>query len=181
MKLRNVCVGLVTMAAGAALYAFQDQGHAMEMPKPSAEHKVLQRAVGTWDAAIDMMGQASKGTMTVELGPGGFTTVNHFKADMGGTPFEGRGLDGYDPTKKKFVAVWADSWSASPMFSEGTWDEKTQTLSMSGDMPDMTGKMVKHRLTYMWTDNDHLDFAIAAPGADGKEAVGLTIKYTRKK
>jgi hypothetical protein len=186
MKLRFLSIALATVTVGAALYAFQDKkeppkGQAMETPKPSAEHKALQRAVGNWDAALDMMGQPSKGTMMVESGPGGFTTLTHFKSDMNGAPFEGRGIDGYDVNKKKFVSIWVDSMAASPMLTEGSWDEKSQTMTMFGDAPDMTGKVVKHRLVTKWTDNDHMDFEIFAPGADGKEASMLKIKYARKK
>jgi hypothetical protein len=180
MKLRTLSLSLIALAAGATLYAFQDK---MQMPTPSAEHKVLERTIGTWEAELDMGAgaQPAKGTMVIERGPGGFTVISHFNADMGGMPFEGRGIDGYDPAKKKYVSIWVDSMSAAPMQTEGTWDEKTQTSIMFGDMPDMTtGKMVKHRLVTKWTGNDQMDFTIFAPGADGKETPSLKIKYTRK-
>ena len=152
----------------------------MQTPQPSAEHKLLHRCVGTWDATMNMMGQASKGTMVVELGPGGFTTISHFKGDMLGMTFEGRGIDGYDATKKKFVSIWTDNMIPAPMFTDGTWDEKTQTMSMFGEMSDMTGKMAKHRLATTYTGADAMDFRVYALGADGKETPSFDIHYARK-
>ena len=181
MNLRTSMLSLIALAAGAALYAFQDQS---PMPTPSAEHKVLERNIGTWDAALDMGpgAEPAKGAMVIERGPGGFTVVTHFNTDMGGMPFEGRGIDGYDPLKKKYVSVWVDSMAAAPMMMEGAWDEKAQTMTMFGEMLDMTtGKMAKHKLITKWTGNDQMDFTIFAPGADGKETASLKIKYTRKK
>src|SRR5689334_24159823 len=118
--IRALVISCVALACGATLWAFQDKGGAqaqeMAPPQATAEHKQLQRAVGTWDAEMDMMGMKSKGTMTIEAGPGGFTTFSHFHGDMMGMPFEGRGLDAYDATKKKFVSVWTDNMITSPMF-----------------------------------------------------------------
>lgn len=180
MKFRTLFLSLAAVAASAAVYAFQPN---MQMPTAGAEHKALQRAVGNWDATLDMgEGEPSKGTMLVEAGPGGFTILSHFKADMGGMPFEGRAIDGYDPIKKKFVSVWADSMTPAPMFSEGTWDEKSQTLTMHGDMLDQgSGKIVKHKLTTKWTGNDHMDFNVSVVGAEGKDVTTLKIAYVRKK
>lgn len=180
MKIRALFLSLATVAAGAGLYAFQD---GMGMPAPSAEHKVLHRSIGTWDASMDAgMPEPAKGTMIVEAGPGEFTILTHFKADMGGMPFEGRGIDGYDPVKKKYVSMWVDSTIEAPMLMEGSWDEKTQTTTMYGEMRDMaSGKMVKHKLVTKWTGNDQMDFIVSAPGADGKDVQAFSIKYTRKK
>ncbi len=178
---RFFALPLVALLVGASVWAFQDPGGAQAMPQPSAEHKALHRSVGTWDATIDMMGQTSKGSLTIELGPGGFSVFSHFTGTVMGGPFEGRGIDGYDPGKKKYVSWWTDSMAPAPGLTEGTWDEKTQTMTMQGDMPDMTGKMVKHRLVTKWTSNDTMDFEIFAPGPDGKEMGGFKIHYTRKK
>jgi hypothetical protein len=178
---RTFALSLVALVIGASVWAFQDPGAAPQMPQPGAEHKLLQRSVGTWEATVDMMGQTSKGTMTIELGPGGFTTLSHFNGSMMGGPFEGRGIDGYDASKKKFVSWWTDSMTAAPLLTEGSWDEKTQTMTMQGEMLDMSGTMQKHRFVTKYTGNDTIDFQIFGPGPDGKESGDFKIHYTRKK
>ena len=65
----------------------------------------------------------------------------------------GHGVNGYDPMKKQYVSVWCDSMMPSPSFFWGTMDEKTKTLTMTGDMV----------------------------GEDGKDAEMVKIEYTRKK
>lgn len=181
--IRTHVLAFTLLFAGAAAWAFQDGGQeaAPGMPRPGAEHKLLLRGIGTWDASIDMLGQASKGTMQIEAGPGGFTTFSRFSGDMGGMAFEGRGVDGYDENKKKFVSLWTDTMVPYPILMDGTWDEKAQTMTMFGDMPDMTGKLVKHRLVTKWSGGDVMDFEVFTPGADGKDASAFKIHYARKK
>ena len=75
-------------------------------PKPGPEHERLKKMEGTWEASIKTPGGESKGTATYKMDLGGFWLLSNFKADFGGQPFEGRGADGYDPMKKKYVAGW---------------------------------------------------------------------------
>ena len=130
---------------------------------------------------MEMMGQSSKGQMTVELGPGGFTTFSTFKGEMMGMPFEGRGVDGYDANQKPFISLWADNMAPSPTMLEGTYDEKTKTMTMFGEMMDMTGKMAKHRYVTTWPDENSMKFEVFGPGPDGKDVSSFTINYKRTK
>lgn len=171
---------LAAAVLGTAVWAFR-QDAAMEMPQPGPEHKLLARAVGKWDSTMEMMGQSSKGQMTVELGPGGFTTVSSFTSDMMGMPFIGRGIDGYDVNKKKFVTMWVDNMTPSPTLLEGTHDEKTNTLTMFGEMVGPSGKLEKHRYVTTWPDENTMKFEVFAQGADGKEVSSFTILYKRSK
>ncbi len=177
---RTFALSFAALLLGASVWAFQDPGAPPQMPQPGAEHKALHRSVGTWDATVEMMGETSKGTMIVELGPGGFTTLTRYEGSMMGGPFEGRGIDGYDASKKKYVAIWTDSMSAAPVFTEGTWDEKSSTLTMQGEMLGMSGKMEKAKFVTKWTGNDTMDFEIFAPGPDGKDASMGKIHYARQ-
>ena len=86
------------------------------MPTPGPEHEMLKKDVGTWDATVEMFmapgapPAVSKGTETVTM-LGGFWQVGEFKSEMIGQPFEGQGITGYDPAKKKFVGTWVDTMS----------------------------------------------------------------------
>jgi hypothetical protein len=92
--------------------------------------------------------------------------------------FSGRGLDTYDPAKKKFVAVWVDSMSTSPMVMEGTYDKEKKTLTLSGEGPGMDGKPTKYKSVSVMPDDDTINFSMYV--ADGPQPA-FTITYKRKK
>jgi hypothetical protein len=153
---------------------------AQEPPQP--EHQLLKEDEGTWLAVCKMSdGSESKGVMTSKMECGGLWLVSNFEADFGEQKFQGKGLDTYDPVTKKFVSVWVDSWATTPMNLEGTYDEKTKTMTMVGESRGPDGKPTKHRLTSTHKDKDHHSFEMFVVGADGKETSMMTIEYTRKK
>jgi hypothetical protein len=154
---------------------------AQELPKPGPEHEMLKQMEGTWDATIKMMGQESKGTMKYKMGLGGLWLMSHFEGDFGGMKFEGQGMDTYNPAKKKYIGIWADSFETEPMISEGDFNKETKTLTMNGVGPGPDGKPAKYKSTVKMIDADTMEFTMAGPGPDGKEGVMMTISYKRKK
>jgi len=141
---------------------------------------------GTWDAVVKtkMPGEPateSKGSMVWKMDLGGLWLVGDFKSSFGDLPFTGKGLDSYDARKKKYVSVWVDSFGTAPMIAEGSYDAATKTMTMTADYPGPDGKPVKHTMVTVLKGNDSMVFTMATPGKDGKEQVGLTITYTRKK
>ena len=151
-----------------------------EPPKPGAEHEHLKQMEGTWDATIKAGGQESKGTMTYKMGMGGYWLVSHFQGEFGGQKFEGRGMDTYDPFKKKYVSAWADSMAPFLLVMEGDLDKESKALTMTGMGPSPAG-IVKYKAVTKMPDADSMEFNLSAPGEGGKEAVMLTIVYKRKK
>jgi hypothetical protein len=179
MKLRSLVLSFAGLALGATLWAFQQEGEQMgPPPEPSAEHKLLHDWVGTWDATIHIAEPPSKGTMVVELGPGGYTVQSEFTGDMGpmGT-FHGRGMDGYDQFKKKYVSIWTDSTAPVIMTFEGTWDASTKSMTSYGDMLGPKG-MAKSKLVNKWIDKDNVEFTMTP--VDAPDQV-FKIVYKRKK
>jgi hypothetical protein len=153
-----------------------------EMPKPGPEHERLKKFEGTWDATIKTPGGESKGTMMYKLDVGGFWLLSSFKASFGGQPFEGRGADGYDPMKKKYVSAWIDSMSPILMTFEGTLDKDGKTLTQIGEGPPVTdGKLTKLKSVTEMKDDDTMVFTMSARDKDGKYQTMLTITYKRKK
>lgn len=148
--------------------------------KPGPEHDMLKDLVGTWKAEIKAGDMTSEGTMTYKMELGGLWLVSKFEGDLGGMKFEGRGLDTYNPMKKKYVSVWADSMSPMPLVSEGTYDKEKKELVLYGEMPGDDGKPVKAKMVSTYKDKDTIDFTLASV-KDGKENVMLSIHYTRKK
>ncbi len=159
---------------------------AQEPPKPGPEHAMLKELEGTWDAVMTMAGApkdapASKGTQIYKMECGGLWLSSKFEGDFAGMKFEGRGIDGYDQAKKKYIAIWVDSMSGAPLLMEGTRDEKTKVLTLMGDHPGPDGKPAKFMTKSLSRDKNHHTFTMYLIGEDKKELEMMTIEYTRKK
>jgi hypothetical protein len=175
----------------AAVFAFtvlSQVAFAQEQPppaKPGPEHDILKEMVGTWDAVLQMTGTpkeaASKGKSVYKMECGGLWLTSTFEGDFAGAKFEGRGIDGYDQFKKKYTGVWIDSMSSTPMFFEGTRDEKTKVLTMTTEHPGPDGKLAKWKTQSSSKDKDHHTFKMFLVGEGGKDEEMFTIEYTRKK
>lgn len=166
---------LIIFAAAAA-------GQQPEVPKPGPEQALLQEMVGTWDCTVKMSETPgeSKGTSVSRMGLAGQWLMTDFEADLGGLPFQGHGLDSYDRAKKKYVSIWVDSMSTSPIVMEGDYDARTKTMTMTGEGPGMTGATVKYRNTTTHTDKDHQTFRMYLVEG-GEDTLMLTVEYTRRK
>ncbi len=171
-KLFIVSIALCLLATADRLTAQQPE------VKPGPEHMKLKESEGTWDATIKSKDGDSKGTFMFKLDLNGLWLMEHFKADFGGMAFEGRGATSYDPTKKKYVSVWIDSMSTSPMISEGTYDAAKKTMTMKGDMPMPDGKNMKVTLTTV--DNDANNKTFTIHGDDKGDFEILRITYKRR-
>ena len=182
-------VAIVTLLfSGTALLAQDAKGKqdpqpgagADAMPKPGPQQAALAKAEGTWDAQMEMVGMPpSKGKSEQKMVLGGFWLEDRFTGSFGGMPFEGRGMTGYDSIAKKYVGTWCDSMTPGVMVTEGTFDEKTRTLTMVGEAYNETGTKVKHRLLTIHKDQNTVVFEMYVTGPDGKEMKAMTITYTR--
>jgi len=97
---------------------------------------------------------------------------------LGGQKFYGKGLDTSDARKKKYVRVWFDSMSTTPMTLEGTFDKEKKRLTMIGEGPGMDGKPAKWRSVSEMPDKDTVHFRMYVGSA--KDPM-FTIMYKRKK
>jgi hypothetical protein len=173
--------------AAQAPQAAEQKEAAPQMPKPGPEHAVLEKEQGSWDASVEIrMGppgappQFSKGVETATICCGGLWLLTDFKSDPTVEPFQGHGVAGYDPAKRKYVAMWVDSEITRPMTSEGTWDPAGKTLTMRGETTGPDGKKMAFRQVTVWKDDNTRQFTMYLQGADGKESPGLLIGYTRR-
>jgi hypothetical protein len=170
---RFLCMAVV---AGLIL---APSARAQDQPKPGPEHEVLKKLEGTWDATMNFAGMESKGTMVWKMDLGGLWLTSNFEGDFGGMKFQGRGFDSYDPMKKKYVAVWLDSMSTSPMTMEGTYNADTKTLTMVGEGPGVDGKPTKHKMESHIKDADNIVSKMSM--GEGAGAMTFEIVYKRKK
>jgi hypothetical protein len=149
------------------------------------QHKILAMETGVWDAdvALKVPGQEVKSTgVETNRMIGGKWLISEFKGEIFG-PFEGCGQNGYDAKKGKYVATWVDSMARSITLFEGSYDEKTKTLTLTGDAENSaTGEPMALRLETQFTGDDTRVFSEFARMGEQKEFVKLMeIKYTRRK
>jgi hypothetical protein len=174
-----LCLNIL-LAAGLAS-AQQEQQHP-PAPKPGPEHAHLNTLEGTWDALVTTSdGKKSKAEATYKMECAGLWIASDFKGEFEGKPFQGKGLDGYDPAKKKYVGVWVDSMITTPLFMEGSRDESSKTTTMTGECPGPDGKPMKMKAVTKEIDKDHMTFEMFMVGPDGKDTKAMTINSTRRK
>ncbi len=164
----------------------QDQQLPEGFPKPSPEHAILKKDVGRWDIDISMFfdGQEvkSKGSETVKmLGP--FWNVSDMQYEYMEMPMHGHAVVGYNPEKKKFVGSWHESSSPHLTTMEGTFDAKTNklTMLMKGKTPDGKDTRFKSIVTYEGKDSKTFEFFMLKPGSETEFVKNMEMKYTRAK
>jgi hypothetical protein len=169
-SLRILCA--IVLLAGSATVKGQ------EPAKPGPEHEILKKHVGTWEATMKIEGMESKGVSVYKMDLGGLWLASTFEGDFGGMKFSGRGFDTYDAAKKKYVAVWMDSMSTSPMLMEGTYDKEKKAMTLTGEGPGMDGKPMKFKSVSVMPDDDTINFSMYMGDAPQP---AFTITYKRKK
>jgi hypothetical protein len=151
------------------------KGDAPQAAKPGPEHAILKLFEGDWSATIKCWEkpgaepQTSKGSTQEKLVCNGFWLKSKVVGEYMGAPFQGFALTGYDPIKKKYLSLWIDTAGPYATTSEGTWDEKTRTLTTTGEctMPD--GKAMKFRSTQTIESSGKRVEKSYGIGPDGKE------------
>ena len=180
MRAQRTFVLVALVSAAAAISWAQGP----PMPKPGPEHELLKKDVGTWDATVEMMmppGPPSKGVETNVLGPGGLWVISDFKSEMMGAPFQGHGVAGWDPAKKKYVGTWVDSMSTGISVTESAYDPATKTSTGILEGPGPDGMPMKMKAVTQYQDDDTRVFTMYMKGPDGKEAPSMRITYKRRK
>jgi hypothetical protein len=150
-------------------------------PSPKAEqHELLKAWEGVWDVVMQMEGApAAKGQSKNELACDGLWLAVDYRMDDGS--FSGRGLDGYDPEKKKYISIWTDTMTAAPLIFEGDYDERTRSLTMTTRAPGPDGQPANWKSVTKFIDADHHKFEMFLVGEGGQESRTLEVDYTRRK
>ena len=159
----------------------------MKAATPGPEHQKLAKMAGKWKLQVTAWmapgAPPEKGEGTAEFTSvlGGRYLQQEVKGTMGGQPFEGRGIEGYDNVTRERFGTWADSMSTGLMVMRGKCAADTKTCTFKGTMPDaMAGKTVPVSETITYTDDDHFKFDLHGPGPNGKTFKMIEIAYTRQ-
>lgn len=173
--MRSFFVRLAVITAAAFLSTGLS---AQEPQQPGKEHEELKALEGTWDAVLKMTdGTEMKGTSEQKMTCEGMWLESSFKADFGGTPFHGKGLDSYDAAKKQYVSIWVDSMSATPMVMSGTKTGNITTMTGEGAGPEGPAK---YKTVTKFDGSDKMSFTMFMVN-DGKDTEVMTVNYTRRK
>lgn len=150
-------------------------------PQPGPEHEILKKDVGVWDATLEMnapgMGPMTMQGVETNTLMGGLWLVSKYESDMMGQPFEGRGITGWDPEKKAYVGVWADTMSTEMTHAEATYDAETKTMTGWVEMPDpTTGGKSKAKTEATWPDESTRIVKFYPPGGGDEPSMTFTYK-----
>jgi|SRR5262245_21141854 len=145
--------------------------------------KQMKRDVGAWNVVIKMFGDSS-GAPTVSKGTetnfmlGDMWLISHFKGEIMETRFEGLRQIGFDPKKTIFVASWVDSTSPYSTHTEGTWDDKSQTMTLIGTGKGLSGNEMKTKILVVYNeDGSHTSTMYGI--TQGQEMKMMEFHYTR--
>jgi len=154
---------------------------------PGAQHKWMANYAGEWDVEVKMWMNPSQPPMTStgicssEMIMGGRYMAHKFKGEFWNMPYEGQGVTAYDNTAQKYYSTWYDNMSTGLMYMEGTYDEKTKTMTSTGESIDpMTKKVcqIKEITKYISDDKYVMEMFNTM---DGNEIKMMEMTYTRKK
>ncbi len=156
---------------------------------PGPQHKMLDPLVGSWDCTAQMWNDPgvppteSKATCETKWILGGRFTQDDVTGDMGGMPFHGMGINGYDNFKKEFVSFWIDEMGTSFTLTSGQSDASGKVITMNGSYPDPAANMQERKFKTVTkiVDNDHHVYEMYNIGPDGKDVKTFAITYVRKK
>ena len=177
-------LGVVTLAAGKEE---KKEAESFVLPKPGPEHEGLKIEEGVWDATIEMKETpesapvVSRGLETNTMTCGGLWILYNFTGQLGPGLFQGHGVIGYDPVKKKYVGTWVDSMSTSISPLEGTYDKDLKTLTFLSEVRDPAGKLEKRKSVTELKDRDLRVWTAYFKDSAGKEFPWLRITYKRRK
>jgi hypothetical protein len=148
--------------------------------------ELLKKDVGTWDCVVKFYTDPSADPMTskaVETNTmvGDYWVIGDFKGEIAGAPFHGSSQMGYDTATKKFLGTWVDSMSPMPTRMEGTWDEKTKTMTFLGTSKDPTGAENKSKIVVVYQDAEHHTMSMYMHGGGADWTKTMEVAYTRKK
>ena len=159
----------------------------MKAATPGPEHQSLAKLAGNWK--LDVTAWMSPGappekstsTAKFETLLGGRYLQQTVSGTMGGQPFEGIGLEGFDNVSKERWGTWIDNMGTGTMLSHGKCAAGAKICTMTGTMNDpLTGKPCSIREVMTMTGDNTFTFDMYGPDPAGKEVHMMQILYTRQ-
>lgn len=159
----------------------------MKMATPGPEHAALNPLAGSWKTVTKMWQNpagdptTSEGTCDRNWVMGGRYLVANYKGVMGGMPFEGMEVLGYDNMKKQYVSSWVDNLGTGIVLSQGTaMDPATHSFTLTGSMTDPMGNSSTMREVTSIVDGNTYTMTMFANDR-GQDAKMMEITFSRVK
>lgn len=119
----------------------------MNMPVPSAGHRLLEKLSGTWEgeetmypSQWDPKGGTATGRNQHKLSLGGFALISDYEQERDGAiTFAGHGVYTYAPNEDRYYLHWFDSIGSPPEVFVGGFEGDVLTLAHGG--PGMHARM----------------------------------------
>ncbi len=150
-----------------------------EPTQPGKEHQFLAETVGEWSVTIASPGGDMSGKCVYKMAHNGLWLTSQLDMKMPVGTFTGQGLDSYDPVKKKFIAIWVDSMSASPLVLEGDRSADGKKVTLTGKGPGPDGNSVSYKTETEYVSKDKHVFKMWM-GSDSGEPM-MVATYSRTK
>ena len=129
----------------------------MKYAEPGKHHEHLAPLVGEWDYTVKMWmypgsaAEESTGTAESKWILDGRYLLQKMHGEMGGKPFEGISLLGYDNFREEYVSLWIDSMTTGFMLSRGTCDGTGKVITYTGTHDEIhTGQKDKYGKAMNW-------------------------------
>src|SRR5271169_6728943 len=184
MRRAGIMLGLTILVAmaGIAVAARQSSNEkpasaaAMQAPQPGPEMVRLQKFyLGTWDytetypkGPFAPEGGVNTGVYKSELGPGGFSLINHFHSQGPVGDFEGMLIMTWDPKEKAYKSyIFGNSFSGAVV---ETGNFEGDALVFHGEMTTGSGKISMRNSARIGEDGKMNSEESAAVGS-GPESV----------
>ena len=161
------------------LLCFGSSMVAQEPVKAGKEHAFLAETEGEWSVSIASPDGDMKGKCAYKMAHNGLWLTSQLDMKMGEFPFTGTGLDSFDPVKKKYVSIWVDSMSATPVILEGDRSSDGKKVTMTGKGPGQDGKITDFKTETEYTSKDKHVFKMWMGATTGEPMMVAT--YERKK
>lgn len=152
----------------------------------SEEHKVLKNLAGDWIASVKFWTQP--GTNPNVSSAKSFNKiilsdkflVEDYQGSFSGKPFQGLNILGFDTILNKFSNYWADNMGTGAIYSEGSFDPDSNTITFNGFVTDPVSQTKRPTLsTLKIVDNDNHFLEMYDILPDGNKFKTLEIEYRR--
>jgi len=158
----------------------------MKAATPGPEHQEMAKLAGSWKLEVTSWmapgAPPEKSTATAEFKTmlGGRYMQQTVRGEMGGQPYEGTGIEGFDNVTKERWGIWIDSMGTGPMISRGKCPVGAKSCTLSGTYNDpMSGKATTAREVLTRNGDNSFTFDLYGPDPSGKEFHMMRIVYTR--
>jgi hypothetical protein len=119
----------------------------MEMPKPTEDHRKLQKLAGQWigkekmhPSPWDPQGGEAVGKVHNRVALDGFVVIQDYEQERGGkVNFRGHGVFRFDAAEKGYVLHWWDSMGMPPNIFRG--DFEGDLLKLNCDDPQFKSRV----------------------------------------